>query len=201
MPLQASPCAPDPLGVSWSGRGSWARWGHGGHGAGECGTTACFSAGLDSAPHRPRPHLALCLSNTWARGTERLDRLSVGLFSQWLTLETQVARGSLRGLPSIFSRTSQDLQCSLYVTCSSDISNANRGTPGSPVPKAKEEYRAKMTRKDQHCVWRGTRAPCQWCSQNLAGKLICLTQRRSVTFDLAERAHACARICVHRYRR
>ena len=161
---------------------------------------------LASLPDWTWPHTGLDHNRRFASltrghwGTERLDRLSVGLFSQWLTLETQVALGSLRGLPSIFSRISQDLQCSLYVTCYSDISNTNRGTPGSPVPETEGEYRAKMTRKNQHCVWRGTCAPRQWCSQNLAEKLICLTQCRSVTFDLAERAHACARSCVNRYR-
>lgn len=60
-----------------------------------------FPARLDLAPGGPGPREALCMG----LGCKVLDRLA-GLFSQWLTLETQVALGCLR-LPLIFSRISQ----------------------------------------------------------------------------------------------
>lgn len=60
-----------------------------------------FPARLDLAPGGPGPWEALCMG----LGCKVLDRLA-GLFSQWLTLETQEALGCLR-LPLIFSRISQ----------------------------------------------------------------------------------------------
>lgn len=75
-------------------------------------------------PGWPRPHMDLDHDRHRAspvhgqQGAKELGRLAEAeLLSQWLTLETKMALGCLRGLPQIFSRISQwrykNLQCLL----------------------------------------------------------------------------------------
>lgn len=104
------------------------------------------------------------------------DCPSVGLFSQWLSLEAKMALGSLRGLPRIFSRK----KCKSSVFALNENATVGWKQHKRAALQATSSPNAGSTLR----ACQGTVCPCQRRPQSLAERPVCWTPSRPVTLDL-----------------